>query len=44
LDRFERAARGWALWKELIVAADPSSSNEVEKNQAWNTLSALLEE
>ncbi len=37
-------ARGWALWKALIVAAGPTSSNEVEKNQAWNTLSALLEE
>lgn len=37
-------ARGWALWKALIVAANSSGTNEVEKNQAWNTLSVLLEE
>ena len=37
-------ARGWALWKALIVAADPSSSNEVEKNQAWQTLEILFSE
>lgn len=42
-DTWDRA-RGWALWKALIVAADPSSSNEVEKNQAWHTLAVLFSE
>lgn len=37
-------ARGWALWKALIVAAESSGSNEVEKNQAWHTLDVLLSE
>jgi hypothetical protein len=37
-------ARGWALSNALIVAAELNSSNDVEKNQAWHTLSVLLSE
>lgn len=35
-------ARGWALWKALIVAAQICGSNQIENNQAWSTLKALL--
>jgi hypothetical protein len=42
-DTWDRA-RGWALSNALIVAAEPNSSNEVERNQAWHTLSVLLSE
>lgn len=35
-------ARGWALWKALIVAAEMCGSNSVEIKQAWQTLTLLL--
>lgn len=42
-DTWDRA-RGWALWKALIVAAQSSNTNQVEKDQAWHTLEILLSE
>jgi len=43
LDTWNRA-RGWALWKALIVAAEMCGSNFVEIKQAWQTLTILLSE
>ena len=37
-------ARGWALWKALIIAAEMCGSNQIESNQAWGTIEALLSE
>ncbi|MFK7974046.1 MAG: aminoglycoside phosphotransferase family protein [Rickettsiaceae bacterium] len=37
-------ARGWTLWKALIVTADFSSTNEVEKRNASQVLNTILTE
>jgi aminoglycoside phosphotransferase (APT) family kinase protein len=34
--------RGWALWKALIVAANPSGTNPVEGERCWRTIEEVL--
>jgi aminoglycoside phosphotransferase (APT) family kinase protein len=35
-------ARGWALWKAMIVAAGIAQTNALEARQAWRTIDAVL--
>lgn len=35
-------ARGWALWKAMIVATGLADTNKVEGGKAWQTIEAVL--
>ena len=35
-------ARGWTLWKALIIAADRTTTNAVEVEQAWHIIDEVI--
>ncbi len=37
-------ARGWALWKSMIIAANLTESNQVETLSAWPTIQEIIQE
>lgn len=37
-------ARGWALWKALIVAAKITKSNAIEMEQCWHTIKQIFDD
>jgi len=37
-------AKGWALWKSMIIAANLTASNQVETQGAWPTISEIIHE
>jgi aminoglycoside phosphotransferase (APT) family kinase protein len=36
--------KGWALWKALIIAADPTLANTVLATQSWHIIDQVLED
>ena len=35
-------ARGWALWKALIICAELPGTNPLEKERSWKVIDELL--
>jgi aminoglycoside phosphotransferase (APT) family kinase protein len=45
LDKYTwQRARGWVLWKALIIAADLVGTNAVEGKQCWHIIDEVLED